>query len=63
MKNLEQAIQTMVQLDPDYQAFSAALPLDVSGIGLPDGLVNNAADLLQFENPDPFSRILAQTPL
>ena len=62
MSNLEQTIQTLARLDPDYQAFIAALPPDVSDIDLPGGLVDDVADLLQRENPELFSRILAQPP-
>ena len=62
MSNLEQAIQTLAQLDPDYQAFNATLPPEVSDIDFPDRLVNDVANLLQPENPELFSRILTQPP-
>ena len=54
MLKQEQTLQTLAQLDPDYPAFAAALPPEVTGTiePLPEGLANDVLALLQAERPE-----------
>ncbi|MCL1873646.1 MAG: hypothetical protein FWF85_05975 [Clostridiales bacterium] len=54
MLKQEQTLQTLAQLDPDYLAFAAALPPEMSGAAetLSEGLVDDVLALLQAERPE-----------
>ena len=54
MTTPEQTLQALADLDPDYPAFAAALPPEIShsGAPLPEGLAEEVTALLRAERPE-----------
>ena len=55
MTTLEQKLQTLACLDPDYPAFASDLPPEALCVGdnpLPDGLAEDVIALLRAERPE-----------
>ena len=63
MLKQEQTLQTLAQLDPEYLAFAASLPPEMSDATetLPEGLADDVLALLQAERPGLSGWLAAQS--
>ena len=64
MPTTEQKLLALAQLDSDYSAFTASLPVGLAGADaqLPDGLAEDVLALLQAERPELSDLLNAQLP-